>query len=265
VLSFAEETAAEKPKEEVSKMGETAVEKMEKLRAVPGTRVEPVSFMRKSIADHMIKSAITAVHVTNVVEVDMTNVSEFRNKHKDEFKKKEGFSLSYLPIVAKVTVEALKEFPIVNALLTDDSVVYHDYVNLGIAVALEDGLIVPVIKRADEKSVVGLARSINDLAARARGKRLVPDDVREGTFSITNQGVFGSMFSTPIINYPQAAILSLETIIKRATVIDDAIIIKPMVYLPLSWDHRIMDGAIAAKFLSKVKDLLERWDIEQPL
>lgn len=234
-------------------------------RIAAGQRTEKMSNLRRVIADHMIQSSMTAVQVTNVIEVDMTNISSFRDRHKNSFKEKEGFSLSYLPMIARVTIEALKKFPVVNASLVEDQIVYHDYVNLGIAVALEDGLIVPVIKHAEEKNIVGLARAINDLAVRSRSKKLNPDDVQDGTFSITNQGVFGSMFSTPIINYPQSAILSFETIIKRPVVVNDAIAIKPMVFLPLSWDHRLMDGSIAARFLQFIKETAETWDVDQAI
>lgn len=218
---------------------------------------EPVSHIRKMIADKMYQSENTAVHVTNVIEVDMSKIVEIHNKLKDEFKKKHGYSLTYLAFLAKSTIESLLEHPILNSALKDDSIIYRKYVNLGIAVATDEGLIVPVIKNSEKKDVIELAHDINDLASKAREKKLLPDEVQQGTFTITNQGIFGSIVSSPIINWPQVAILSFEAITKRPVVEDDEIKIKPMVNLPLSWDHRVMDGAVALKFLATLKEKLE--------
>lgn len=229
-----------------------------------GEIIETMPVVRRQISEHMMASLKNSAQVTNVVEVDMSAVSKFRNKNKQAFMEREGFSLSYLAIFAKAAILALKEYPELNATVLDNErIVKKTYVNLGIAVSLgREGLIVPVIKRADEKTVTGLARSINDLANRTRSKKLSPDDVQGGTFTITNQGTYGSVLSTPIINYPQTSILSLETIMKKPVVVDDAIAIRPMVYMPLTWDHRVIDGAIAGMYLSKVKEILESWDYE---
>ena len=236
-----------------------------KVEAKPGETIVPFSHIRKQIAERMVRSRRTAAHVTTVVEVDMTRAVKFREAHKDEFRRREGYSLTYLPFVSQATIEALLAFPYVNSTLVDsDHLILRSFVNLGIAVAYEEGLIVPVIKHAEEKNLLGLARAMDDLVLRAREKRLNPDDVANGTFTITNPGVFGSVLNAPIINYPQVAILSLEQIAKRPVVIDDAIAIRHMVYLPLSYDHRVVDGAMAVQFLSRVKKNLEEWDESSP-
>lgn len=227
--------------------------------------VRPLSIMRKTIAERMVASQRTAAHVTAVIEVNMDNVQKVREAKKEEFKKKEGFSLTYLPFVCQAVISGLKKFPILNSTLKEDKIILKHYVNLGIAVALEDGLIVPVIKGADELSLLGLARKIRDVAERARANKLHPDEVHEGTFTITNPGVFGSVIQTPIINPPQVAILSLEAVRQQVVVIDNAIAIKPIVNLCLSYDHRVLDGAIAAKFLSAVKAELEQRDYASEL
>lgn len=220
--------------------------------------VRPLSVMRKTIAERMVTSHRSAAHVTAVIEVNMDNIEKLRAERKEAFKKAEGFSLTYLPFVSLATINALKEFPVLNSTLVEDKLVLKHYVNLGIAVALEDGLIVPVIKGADALSLVSLARKIKDIAQRAKAGQLHPDEVHEGTFTITNPGVFGSIIQTPIINPPQVGILSLEAVTKRVVVIDNAIAIRPMVNLCLSYDHRVLDGATAAKFLSYVKNELEQ-------
>ena len=231
--------------------------------APAGMREEriPLSTMRRSIAEHMIRSRRTSAHVTAFVEVDMTRIVQLRERHKDDFERRTGVRLTYMPFIAYAAIRALKDFPIVNSMMAEDAIVVKHYVNLGIAVALEDGLIVPVIKNADEKSLQGLARDIEDLARRAREKGLTPDDVQGGTFTITNPGVFGTILGTPIINQPQAAILDVEAIVKRPVVIttdgSDSIAIRSMMNLGLSFDHRIIDGAIAARFLGRVKQYLE--------
>jgi pyruvate dehydrogenase E2 component (dihydrolipoamide acetyltransferase) len=220
----------------------------------------PLSRMRRAIAANMVASIQTSARAWNLTEVNMENVVKVRQAAKDGFKEREGLNLTYMPFVARAVCEALLTFPDVNSELREDQLILKRYVNLGIAVALDDGLIVPVVKGADEMNIVGLARAINDMATRARNKKLNPDDVHGGTFTITNPGPFGSLISVPIINPPQCAILAFDAIEKRPVVIDDTIAIRHMVYLSMSWDHRIIDGATAAKFLARVKENLETWD-----
>jgi len=225
-------------------------------------RVEPMSMMRQKIAEHMVFSMNTSVHVTTVHKADMTKVAKLRDKIKGSFQAQYGFSLTFLPFVARAAVAALREFPIVNASIEGANVIYHRDINLGIAVALENGLIVPVIRNADEKNIVGLQRSIVDLAARARSRQLRPEEVGGGTFSITNFGSFGSIFATPIINQPQVAILGVGAVQKEPVVVEDAIAIRSTAYLALTFDHRLIDGALADQFTAKVKSILENWTEE---
>jgi 2-oxoglutarate dehydrogenase E2 component (dihydrolipoamide succinyltransferase) len=231
-------------------------------RTAEGAREEvvPMSHIRKAIAKHMVGSLQVSARAWNLVEVNMENIARLRERAKDNFKAREGFSLTYLPFVSRAVCEALLAFPDVNGELRGDDIVLKRYVNLGIAVAYEDGLIVPVIHGADEMNVVGLGRAVNDLALRARSKKLKPDEVHGGTFTITNPGPFGSIMSVPIINQPQSAILALDAVEKRPVVIDDAIAVRHMVYLSMSWDHRVIDGATAAQFLGRLKKNLETWD-----
>ncbi len=228
---------------------------------VAKTRVEPMSTMRVKIAEHMIFSKQTSAHVTTVHKVDMTKVAKLREKAKAGFQERYGFGLTFLSFVARATTDALKAFPIVNASIEGKNIIYHNEVNLGVAVALDGGagLIVPVIKNADEKNVAGLQRSIVDLAGRARSKQLKPDEVSGGTFSITNFGSFGSVFATPVINQPQVAILGIGTVEKTPVVIDDMIAIRSIAYLALTFDHRLIDGAMADQFCQKIKQVLEGW------
>jgi 2-oxoglutarate dehydrogenase dihydrolipoamide succinyltransferase (E2 component) len=230
--------------------------------AVAGRR-EPMSPMRRQIAEHMLASRRTSAHCTTIVEVDMGRVAARRAELKQRMARRE-VSLTYLAFVATATVEALERHPIVNASIDGEELVYHDDVNLGIAVALEQGLIVPVIRKAQRLSLEGMAAAIAEVAERARGGRLEPDDVHGGTFTITNPGQFGAVLATPIINQPQVAILDLEAIVKRPVVISEggseAIAIRPMTYLCMSWDHRALDGAVAARFLADVEQALEGWD-----
>lgn len=236
----------------------------EQTEAVGGERREPMTPMRSAIAKHMLESRQTAAHCTTIVEVDMSRVAARRTELKRSAAGRP--TPTYLAYVARAAVGALTEFPILNASIDGDDVVHHDDVNLGIAVALEAGLIVPVIPRAQTLSVEGLAESIASLAERARSKRLEPDDVHGGTFTITNPGQFGAVLATPIINQPQVAILDLEAIVKRPVVVEgpdgDSIAIRPMTYLCMSWDHRALDGADAARFLSSVKRRLEGGEYE---
>ncbi|MDQ1613947.1 MAG: hypothetical protein QOG00_3878, partial [Pyrinomonadaceae bacterium] len=227
-----------------------------------GDRVEPMTVMRKKIAEHMIMSQNTSAHVATVYEIDMTRIAKLRDRHKAEFVQRTGTKLTYMPFIFQAITSALRKFPIFNSQVSGDQIVYKQDINLGMAVALDWGLIVPVIKRADDLSISGLARAANDLADRARNKQLKPDEVAGGTFTVTNPGVFGGLFGTPIINQPQVAILGIGTIEKRAKVLttpegDDFIAIRHMAYFALSFDHRIIDGADAERFLAYVKELLE--------
>jgi 2-oxoglutarate dehydrogenase E2 component (dihydrolipoamide succinyltransferase) len=231
-----------------------------------GTRVVMMDAMRQAIADHMVKSKHTSPHVYSIQEVDVTNIANWRAKHKGAFEKSEGFSLSFTPFFLEATTKALEAFPYVNCSLDGKKIVLKKHVNLGCAVALGNtGLIVPVIKKAEEKNLVGIARSLNDLAQRARNKKLVPDDVAGGTFTVTNPGVFGTIIGTPIINQPQVAILCLGAIKKRPVVIDDMIAIRQICYLTLSYDHRIVDGSLGGQFLAFIRDYLENWDMNRSL
>jgi pyruvate/2-oxoglutarate dehydrogenase complex dihydrolipoamide acyltransferase (E2) component len=232
------------------------------IQLMPGDEVIEASIMRRQIAEHMVKSVQTAPHVTVWMEADMTNVVRARERFKAEFQQSEGINLTYLPFVMRVVTQTLRAHPNVNAAWDNGRIIRRKALNIGIAVALEDGLIVPVLRDADERNVVGLARAINDLATRAQANRLQPDDVTGGTFTVNNPGTLGSMFSTPIIVQPQAAILSMEAIVKRPVVIDDAIAIRPMMNLSLSIDHRILDGLAATRFLADVKRGLEEYPAE---
>jgi len=224
-------------------------------------RIEPMSTMRKKIAEHMAHSMHTAAHVTTVHKVDMTAIAKIREKNKAAFQAQYGFSLTFLPFVAAATCKALREFPILNASIDGTNILYHNDINLGFAVALDNGsgLIVPVVANADEKNVTGLQRSIVDLAARARSRQLKPDEVKGGTFAITNFGSFGSLFATPVINQPNVGILGVGTVEKTPVVINDAIAIRSICYLALTFDHRLIDGALADMFTGRVKQILENW------
>jgi pyruvate dehydrogenase E2 component (dihydrolipoamide acetyltransferase) len=219
-----------------------------------------MSPIRRKTAEHMTLSRRLSAHVSTVWEIDMTRVDQLRARHKQSFEERSGVKLSYLPFVVKATVDALKAFPILNASVEGDSIVYKKDINLGIAVALDWGLIVPVVRSADEKNILGLARAVNDLAERARTKRLKVDEVQGGTFTITNPGVFGSLFGTPIISQPQVAILCVGAIEKRPVVRDDAIAIRTMCYFALTFDHRIVDGADADRFMAHLKQSLQEFD-----
>jgi 2-oxoglutarate dehydrogenase E2 component (dihydrolipoamide succinyltransferase) len=222
-----------------------------------------MSNMRQKIAEHMVASMNTSVHVTTVHKVDMTKIAKLRAKSKDEFHARNGFSLTFLPFVTAATAETLRAFPIFNASIDGKNVVYYRDINIGIAVALDGGLIVPVIRNADERNVAGLQRSIVDLSTRARSRQLKPDEVQGGTFSITNFGSFGSIFATPIINQPQVAILGVGAVEKLPVVVDgDAIAIRSQAHLALTFDHRLIDGALADQFCQKVKGILENWSAD---
>jgi pyruvate dehydrogenase E2 component (dihydrolipoamide acetyltransferase) len=237
----------------------------------PGEKVEivPMTIMRKKIAEHMVLSAHTSPHVYSVYEVDFHRVWQLREKKKAQYEQS-GTKLTFTAIIAKVVVDALRAFPLVNASIDGDNIVYKKDINLGIAVALDQGLIVPVIRNADEKNLVGLSRAIEDLAARARSKKLNPDEVQAGTFTITNPGIFGAVYGLPLINQPQVAILGVGAIEKRAVVVqtagkdgraeNDAIAIHPTCHLSLGYDHRLIDGADGGRFLANIKDRLEQFE-----
>jgi len=227
----------------------------------PGEAVEvvPMPVIRRKIAEHMVLSRHTSAHVHSVFEVNYSRVSALRDRKKAEYEQK-GAKLTFMAFIAKAVVDALRAAPIVNASIDGDNIVYKKDINLGVAVALDWGLIVPVLKQADEKNLLGLSRGIADLAARARAKQLRPEDVQGGTFTITNPGSFGAQFGLPIINQPQVAILGVGSIEKRAVVIDDAIAIRPMGYLALGFDHRLIDGAAADQFMARIKHTLEHFE-----
>jgi pyruvate dehydrogenase E2 component (dihydrolipoamide acetyltransferase) len=230
--------------------------------APPGgapVEVVPMSPIRRKTAEHMVLSRRTSAHVSTVFEIDMTRVDQLRQKHKAAFEVR-GVRLTYTPFILKAVVDALKAFPVLNASIDGDNVVYRKDVNLGVAVALDGGLIVPVIHHADERNVLGLARAAHDLAERARAKKLKVEEVQGGTFTVTNPGVFGSLFGTPIIHQPQVAILDIGTIEKRPVVRDDAIAIRTMCYFALTFDHRLVDGADADRFMAHVKKTLQEFD-----
>jgi len=226
-------------------------------------RIEPMSIMRQKIAEHMIMSRRTSAHVTTIHRVDMTRVARMRERYKAEIQQRYGFSLTYLPFITRAAAQALRAYPLLNASIDGTNIVYHNEINIGIAVALENGLIVPVIRNADEKSVIGLQRAIVDLATRARSRQLKPDEVQGGTFSITNFGSYGSLTGTPIINQPQVAILGVGVVEKAPVVVDDdKIAIRSVCLLSLTFDHRLIDGALADQFMLKIKSVLENWSEE---
>jgi 2-oxoglutarate dehydrogenase E2 component (dihydrolipoamide succinyltransferase) len=228
-------------------------------RPAGADRVEKMSVMRKKIAEHMILSRRTSAHVYSVFHVNFSTIETLRQQKKAEYEQR-GAKLTYMAFIARAIAGALSRHPVINASIDGENVVYRKDINLGIAVALDEGLIVPVVKNADEKNLLGLSRAIADVAERARSKRLNPDEVHGGTFTITNPGQFGAQFGMPIINQPQVAILGVGTIEKRPVVVDDAIGIRTMAYLTLGYDHRLVDGAVADQFMADVKEQLECFD-----
>lgn len=232
---------------------------------MPGDEVIEASVMRKAIAEHMVRSVQTAPHVTIWMDVDMSRVAAARDRHQAEFQAREGFELTWFPFLFRVAVQALAEHPQVNSVWDNGRIIRRKSINIGVAVALEDGLIVPVVKGADALNIVGIARAVRDLAQRARAGKLTPDDVSGGTFTLNNPGTLGTLFSTPIIVQPQAGILSMEAIVKRPVVVDDAIAIRPMMNMSFSIDHRILDGLAAARFLGTVKRNLEQFPVDGTL
>lgn len=232
------------------------------VKFLPGKGVEeiPMDHVRKSIAKHMVHSVQTSAHVSLYTEVDMNNISKIRENNKNAFNSREGFNLTYVPFIAEAVIKSLKEYPMLNASIDGDKILLKRFINLGIAVAVDYGLIVPNIFNADESSLVGLARAIDDIARRARNKKLKPDEIANGTFSISNFGVYGTTLGFPIINQPQVAILGVGAIKKRPVVINDAIAIRPILNLALTIDHRLIDGAMGAQFLQRIGQLLEEYD-----
>lgn len=272
ILSFIDTGAALKPQDLLQKGVSTHVPSAEApkqpaytapaITTAAGDRIEKMSVMRRKIAEHMTLSKATSAHVTSVYEIDMTNVAKFREANKRDFQARYGTKLTFMPFIFQAANNALRKFPVVNAQVDGENIVYKGDINLGMAVALDWGLIVPVIKKADTLSISGLALAANDLADRARAKKLSPDEVAGGTFTITNPGVFGGLFGTPIINQPQVGILCVGTIEKRPKVFtspegDDYIAIRQMAYFALTYDHRIVDGADGERFLATMKDFLE--------
>ena len=230
------------------------------VKAGPNDEIVPMTLMRRRIAEHMVMSKRTSAHVHSVFEFDFTNVSKIREARKADYERA-GVKLTYLPFIVKAVVDGLRAVPVVNSSIDGENIVYHREINIGIAVALDWGLIVPVIKHADERNILGLSKAIVDLATRARSKQLKPDEVQGGTFSITNPGVFGALFGTPVISQPQVAILGIGNIEKRPVVVDDAIAIRPRAYMSLGYDHRLIDGAVADEFMSVVKKQIENFDV----
>lgn len=233
----------------------------------PAGRVEIIKMdtMRKAIAEHMVRSKHTSAHVGSLSEADLTAIVKYRERNKSAFEKREGFNLTYTPFFLDAVVKALKDFPMLNSSVDGDTIIIRKDINLGVAVALENGLIVPVIKNAEQKNLAGIARSLNDLATRARNKKLMPDEVAGGTFTVTNPGGYGNLYGFPIINQPQVAILGVGAIKKRPMIIDDAIAIRSMVYISMSYDHRIIDGALGGMFMQKVVYYLENFDVNQAI
>jgi 2-oxoglutarate dehydrogenase E2 component (dihydrolipoamide succinyltransferase) len=226
----------------------------------PQHEILQMSNIVQKMAQHMVKSVQTSPHVAAIHEVDMTNVVQHRSAHAAAFESGEGFKLTFTPYIVEAVVKAIKAYPLINSSIDGDKIIRKNFINLGIAVASETGLIVPVMKNAEEKNFIGLARAVNDLANRTRNKRLTPDDIQGGTFTISNFGVFGTMIGTPIINQPQVAILGTGAIKKRVAVVQDALAIRSMAYFTLSFDHRIVDGALGGMFLEHIVKSLEGYD-----
>ncbi|MBD3224154.1 MAG: biotin/lipoyl-binding protein [Caldithrix sp.] len=258
LLAYLSKRTADQPEEKAPPAPAAAGEP--KTTADGPVELMAMDHVRKKIADHMIQSTQTSAHVSLYTEVDMQTIYRIRERHKKAFKQREGFSLTYMPFITDAVVKALKEFPMVNAQIDSENIILKKYYNIGIAVAVDDKLMVPNLFKADEKNLLGLARSINDLAVRTRNKQLKPDELSGGTFSISNFGVFGTTVGFPIINQPQVAILGVGSVKKRPVVINDAIAIRPIMYLSLTIDHRLIDGAMGSQFLERIRELLEYYD-----
>jgi 2-oxoglutarate dehydrogenase E2 component (dihydrolipoamide succinyltransferase) len=264
VLAYLEDRKTGQPASQASAPTSTAAPAT-KITSGENVTIEPMGHIRKKIAEHMVHTVHTSPHVALFTEVDMSNVVKIREKNKNSFYQREGVKLTYLPFISEAVIRTLKEFPYVNASIDNENVLIKNYINLGIAVATEQGLIVPVIKNADNLNVAGISKAINDLATRARNKKLMPDEVSGGTFSISNFGVYGTTIGFPLINQPQLAILGVGALQKRAVVINDAIAIRPMMNISITFDHRLIDGEMGAKFLQRVSLLLSEYDINTVL
>ncbi len=265
ILAFVEKGQATSPSAgagAVARAPQPGPEHAPSVFRLPSDRVEPMSVMRRKIAEHMVLSKHTSAHVYSVFEVNYSRIDQIRKAKKDDYERM-GAKLTFTSFIAKAAVDCLRRHPTINASIDGDNVVYRGTVNLGIAVALDNGLIVPVVKGADEKNLLGLSRSIQDIADRARAKKLNPDEVQAGTFTITNPGNFGAQFGLPVINQPQVAILGVGTIEKRPVVIDDMIGVRLMGYLTLGYDHRLVDGAVADQFMAELKKTIENYDANQ--
>jgi 2-oxoisovalerate dehydrogenase E2 component (dihydrolipoyl transacylase) len=260
ILAFLETRAAPEPVSTRPVVAKPAAVKLE-----PGDEAITITPMRRAIAEHMVRSEQTAPHVTTVMEVDMTNAVALRSAMKEEFRRREGIDLTFIPFAIKATTLALRDHPRLNAVWDEERIIHRGAIHVGVAVGLDDGLIVPVIRNADRLSIAGLMHAVADLAGRARAGTLKPDEVTGGTFTVNNPGTFGSIVSTPIVVQPQVAILATEAIVKRPVVIDDMIAIRSMMNLSLSFDHRVLDGLAAARFLQQVKRWLESVSSETSL
>jgi 2-oxoglutarate dehydrogenase dihydrolipoamide succinyltransferase (E2 component) len=232
-----------------------------------GSEIIPMSNMQRLMAEHMVQSVHVSPHVAVVSDVDLTSIVRFRDRHAAAFKQREGFSLTYMPFIAEATIRALKDFPLVNSSIDGDNIIMKKMINLGVAVAMDDGgLIVPNVKHADTLNVIGLGRAIADVATRARQRKLQPEEIQDGTFTITNFGVFGNIFGTPIINQPQVAILGIGAVRKTPVVVEhdgeESIAVRSMMYVSMSFDHRIIDGALGGRFVERIKQYLESFNLE---
>ncbi len=264
---------APQPAVQSAPSGQNLPEKVETVKSVPlmeGDEVVEMDRMRKLIADHMVMSKQTSPHVTSMVEVDVTNIVNWRNKIKNDFMKREGEKMTFTPIFFEQIAKAIKEMPGVNVSVEGNKIIKRKHINMGMATALPSGnLIVPVIRDADQLNLIGLTKKVNDLANRARNNKLSPDEIQDGTFTITNVGTFGNVMGTPIINQPQVAIMALGAIRKKPAVIEtpygDTIGIRHMMFLSMSYDHRVVDGALGGSFIKRVSDLLESWDPEREI
>jgi 2-oxoglutarate dehydrogenase E2 component (dihydrolipoamide succinyltransferase) len=244
------------------------IKELQKKYPAPGFEVVQMDNLQQRMAEHMVRSVRTSPHVEAISECDFTRIADFRARQAERFEAQEGFKLTFMPFLVEATVRALKAFPIINSSVEGDKIILKTSINFGIAVAAPTGLLVPVIRAADEKSFLGIARAINDLAQRARAKRLLPDEIQGGTFTLTNFGVFGNIIGTPIINQPQVAILGVGAVKKRPVVLtdsdgNDSIGIRSIGYLTLAFDHRIIDGALGGQFLAKVVSNLEQYDFSR--